>query len=155
MHTHDIAYQSGFVAKRGHGFAKEAIMKTLAVILMLTAVPAYGAGLEKDDHITGKLVAAQVGDIIRNTCNSISARMIVVLGEMLALQNYAVDQGNSEAEIKAFLESPSEKARIKALALDYLAKAGAKDGDVESYCSVGRAEIAAGTMVGQLLRASQ
>lgn len=130
-------------------------MKPLALILLLVAAPAYGAGLEKDAHVTDKLVAAQVGDIIRNTCPSISARMFVVLGEMMSLKNYAFDQGNSEDEIKAFLDSPSEKARIKALALDYLAKAGATQGDPETYCAAGRAEIAAGSMAGQLLRSSQ
>lgn len=130
-------------------------MKPLAVILMLTAAPAFGAGLENDAHVTDKLVAAQVGDIIRNACPSISARMIVVLGEMLSLKNYALGQGNSEDEIKAFLDSASEKARIKALAVDYLAKAGAKEGDAESYCAAGRAEIAAGSTAGQLLRSSK
>ena len=130
-------------------------MKPFALMLLLAASPAFGAGLEKDAHVTEKLVAAQVGDIIRNTCPSISARMFVVLSEGLSLKNYALDQGNTEAEIKAFLAKPSEKARIKGLALDYLAKAGAKEGDPESYCVVGRAEIAAGSTVGQLLRSSK
>ncbi len=130
-------------------------MKSCAVVLLLAAGPAFGAGLEKDAHITEKLVAAQVGDVIRTTCPSISARMFVVLREMLSLQSYALGAGNSESEIKAFLDSPTEKARIKALALDYLTKAGAKEGDAESYCAVGRAEIAAGTVAGELLRSSK
>ena len=129
-------------------------MKAVVVILMLAAAPAFGAGLEKDAHVTEKLVAAQVGDIIRNSCPSISARMLVVMGEMLALQRYASEQGNTDAEIKAFLKNRDEKARIKALALAYLAKAGAKEGDVESYCNVGRAEIAAGSVAGQLLKSA-
>jgi len=152
---HDIAYQRGFVPFLGHGFPKETIMKPFALILLLTAAPAFGAGLEKDAHITEKLVAAQVGDIIRNACPSISARMFVVLAEMLSLQNYALGQGNSKAEIKAFLDSASEKARIKTLAMDHLSKAGAKEGDPQSYCTVGRAEIAAGSTAGQLLRSSE
>lgn len=130
-------------------------MKPYALILLLAAAPAHGAGLGQDAHVTDKLVAAQVGDIIRNTCPSISARMFVVLGEMMSLQSYALEQGNTDAEIKAFLDSPSEKARIKALALDYLVKAGAVEGDEQTYCRVGRAEIAAGSMAGQLLRSSQ
>ncbi len=129
-------------------------MKPLALILMLAATPVFGAGLEKDAHVTDKLVAAQVGDIIRNTCPSISARMFVVLSEGLSLQSYARGQGNTDAEIKAFLNNPTEKARIKALALDYLAKAGAQKDDPQSYCAVGRAEIAAGSTAGQLLRSS-
>ena len=130
-------------------------MKPIALVLMMLSTPAFGAGLEKDAHVTEMLVAAQVGDIIRNTCPSISARMFVVMGEMFSLKSYATAQGNSAAEIKEFLNNKDQKKRIKALALDYLAKAGAKEGDVESYCVAGRAEIAAGTVAGHLLRSSQ
>ena len=42
--------------------------------------------------------------------------------------------------------------RIKAAAKDYLKAAGAVEGDVESYCKVGRNEIAKGTLTGSLLR---
>ena len=130
-------------------------MKPVALVLLMLSTPAFGAGLEKDAHVTEMLVAAQVGDIIRNNCPSISARMFVVLGEMFSLQNYATEKGNSDAEIKAFLDSKAQKDRIKALALTYLAKAGVQEGDDESYCAAGRAEIAAGTVAGSLLRSSQ
>lgn len=130
-------------------------MKPIVLVLLMLSTPAFGAGLEKDAHVTEMLVAAQVGDIIRNTCPSISARMFVVFGEMLSLQRYATGQGNSESEIKAFLADKTQKARIKALALDHLAKAGVIEGDTESYCVAGRAEIAAGTVAGSLLRSSQ
>ena len=78
--------------------------------------------------------------------------MFVVLGELNALEDYARDQGYTEAEVKAFLKDKTEKARIKAAAATYLKKAGAVDGDAETYCVVGRAEIAKGTLAGSLLR---
>ncbi len=135
-------------------FAKETMMKPMiaAVMLMLAAAPAHAAGLETDAHVTEKLVAAQVGDILRNTCPSISARRMVVLSEMFALERHAKAAGNTDAEIRAFLKSKTEKKRIKTLALAYLKKAGAVAGDVDSYCTVGRAEIAAKTTAGKLLR---
>ncbi|NBZ87539.1 DUF5333 domain-containing protein [Stagnihabitans tardus] len=128
---------------------------TLALILSLSAPAFAESKIAADAHVTDVLLAARVGDVIRNTCPSISARMFVVLGAMSDLKAYAIAQGYSEAEVKAFLKDPAEKARIKALAASYLAKAGAKEGDVESYCVAGRAEIAAGTLAGSLLRSSQ
>ena len=136
----------------------EKAMRTAALILTLIAAPALAAPvaaqskIAADAHVTEVLLAARVGDVIRNTCPSISARFLAVYGEMNALKSYARGQGYSEDEVKAFLRDPAEKDRIKALAAAYLAKAGAREGDAESYCVVGRDEIAKGTRAGSLLR---
>lgn len=130
-------------------------MKYLIVILTLWGAPVQAASLPDDPHVTRQLVAAQVGDIIRTTCPTISARVFVVLSEIWALERHAKAAGHTDADIRAFLDSPSEKQRIKALAQAYLQKAGAKTGDVESYCKVGRDEIAKNTVTGSLLRSSQ
>lgn len=111
--------------------------------------------LADEAHINTSLVAAQAGDMVRNTCPTISARMFVVFDKMYALKAYARALGYTETEVKAFLADGSEKARVKALALDYLTTAGVVEGDVESYCRVGRDEIAKGTLMGSLLRSSQ
>lgn len=124
---------------------------TLAVLL--AAGPARALEpLNKEAHINASLVAGQVGDTIRKTCPSISAKMFTVLGKLNALEDYAREKGYTEAEVKAFLKDKTEKARIKALAKDYLKAAGAVDGDAESYCKVGRDEIAKDTLAGSLLR---
>ena len=54
--------------------------------------------------------------------------------------------------VKAFLKDPVEKKRINDLAAAYLKKAGAVEGDAESYCVAGKAEIAKGTLAGSLLK---
>lgn len=131
----------------------------LALILSILAVstPATAASaqsLREDAHVTEMLVAAQVGDILRNTCPQVSARMFVVLPEMFALQSYAKSKGHDDAAIQAFLDSPDEKARIRALADAYLVQAGGVLGDVASYCAVARAEVAAGSVAGRLIRVS-
>ena len=82
---------------------------------------------------------------------SFSARMFVVFDKMMQLRAYAEDQGYTEAEVKAFLKDKVQKARVKEAAMAYLVSQGAVEGDVESYCSVGRAEIAGGTLLGSLL----
>jgi hypothetical protein len=130
-------------------------VKHWTVILILMGAPVHAVSLPDDPHVTRQLVAAQVGDIIRTICPTISARVFVVVSEIWALERHAKAAGHTDADIRAFLDSPSEKQRIKTLALDYLRKAGAKTGDVESYCKVGRDEIANQTVTGSLLRSSQ
>ena len=129
-------------------------------LMMIASVAALlGAGpvlalepLSTEAHINEQLVAGKVGDTIRKTCPSISARMFVVLDKLNALEDYARTKGYAEADVKVFLKDPGEKARIKGLAQAYLKAAGAVEGDVESYCTVGRNEIAKATLVGSLLK---
>lgn len=124
----------------------------LAASLLLATPLLAQDKIAADAHVTEVLLAARVGDVIRNTCPTASARMFTVLAEMSALKSYAIGQGYTEPEVKAFLKDPAEKERIKGLASAYLAKAGAVEGDAESYCKVGRAEVAAGSLTGKLLR---
>ena len=125
---------------------------TLAAFAVLTAPAMAKVPLEDNQHITDSLMAGRVADVIRSTCPSISARMVTAYSKLEDLKKYAIDQGYTEAEVKAFLKDKSQKDRIKALAADYLAKAGAVEGDVESYCVAGRAEIDKGTLAGSMLR---
>lgn len=128
-------------------------LATLTLTAALFAVPAMAKQpLNQNQHITDSLVAGRVADVIRQTCPSISAKMITAYNKLEDLKQYAIDQGYTEPEVKAFLKDGAEKARIKGIAIQYLAKAGAVDGDVESYCVAGRAEIANGTLAGSLLR---
>lgn len=124
----------------------------MGLLLSLGAPAMAQVALNENDHITESLVAAQVGDILRKTCGSISARYVVVYQKMGELEDYARSEGYTEDEVKAFLKNKAEKARIKALAQDYLNKAGVVDGDEESYCKVGRDEIAKETLAGSLLK---
>ena len=129
------------------------LFRSLTMVAVMVASPALALEpLNKEAHINASLVAGQVGDVIRKTCPSISAKMFTVLGKLNALEDYAREKGYTEAEVKAFLKDKTEKKRIKALAMDYLTKAGAVEGNVESFCKVGRDEITKGTLAGSLLR---
>lgn len=123
-----------------------------AALLSLAAPALAREPLGEDPHIVNSLMSGRVADVIRNECSSISAKMFVVMGKLNDLEAYARGKGYTEAEVKAFLKDKTEKDRIKAMAADYLAKAGAVPGDAESYCKVGRDEIAKGTLAGSLLR---
>ncbi|WP_156317313.1 DUF5333 domain-containing protein [Cypionkella psychrotolerans] len=129
------------------------IFRSLTLVAVMAASPALALEpLNKDAHVTESLVAVRVGDTIRNTCPSISAKMFTVLAKWNELKTYLRGKGYTEDEVEAFRKDKTEKARIKGLAADYLKQAGVVDGDVESYCKVGRDEIAKGTLAGSLLR---
>ncbi len=120
-----------------------------------TAAAAQAAvPLAQEPHINEQLMAAAVGDVIRKTCPGISARMVTVYFKAKELEDYARKAGYREDEVKAFLKDKAEKARIKALAADYMAANGVVEGDVASYCALGKAEIRKDSVIGSLLRAN-
>lgn len=130
----------------------------LTLPIALAAVIAGGAGatalepLGQNKYITDRLVAARVADRIRKTCpEEIGARMVYAFGQAYALQSWAIDQGYPRAEIKRFLKDKTEKQAIYARAEDYLAANGAAEDDVAGFCTLGKKEIAAGTIAGSLI----
>lgn len=151
--------QAARMRAKGNGtMLKSRFTSVVAAVLIAAALPAVAEGkvpLAEEGHINEQLVAAAAGDILRQTCPSISARMLVVLVKMQQLESYARSEGYTRDEVTLFLKNKAEKARVKAAAKEYLAAAGAVEGDVESYCAAGRAEISQGTLVGSLLRSSQ
>jgi Family of unknown function (DUF5333) len=124
--------------------------------MMAVASPALAlVPLPEEAHINDSLRAGRIGDVIRKTCPTISARMFTVLGKIEDLKRYALEQGYTRDEVEAFLKDRTQKDRLKAEAATYLAEAGAVAGDAESYCRVGRDEIAKGSLIGELLRSSE
>lgn len=137
----------GRLRMRGAGKALAA-----AMIASLLAVPALALEpLAKEKHINDRLIAARIADRIRRTCPSINARMFYAFGEARKLKRYAEAKGYSAAQIDAFLDDKAEKARIYAVAEEYLTRKGAKKDDPDSFCAIGRQEIARKTIIGSLL----
>ena len=89
---------------------------------------------------------------ISQQCDSISARLLRGFGYLQSLRRHARDLGYSEAEIEAYINNDAEKDRLEGIARAQLARLGAVPGEKDSYCAVGRAQIAANTRVGWLLR---
>ena len=133
------------------GLTVKALLSAGALALS-TQMASAQVSLSKEPHINEQLMAAAVGDVIRNTCPSISARMVTVYFKVKELEKYARKAGYQEDEVKAFLKDKSQKARIKGMAADYMAANGAVAGDVESYCTLGRAEMAKGSLIGELIK---
>ncbi|WP_146010369.1 DUF5333 domain-containing protein [Acidimangrovimonas sediminis] len=107
--------------------------------------------LTKNAHVMESLTQARIADVIRHQCPSISGRTITAFFKAEQLKSYALQQGYSGDQIKAFLKDPAAKAEIHARADKALAAKGVTPGDAQSYCKVGKAEIASGTLAGSLL----
>lgn len=135
---------------------KQHILTLGFAAVMAAVTPAMALEpLQDETHINDSLRAGRIGDVIRKTCPTVSARMFVVLGKIEDLKRYALDKGYTRDEVEEFIKDRDQKNRLKAEADAYLAAAGAVEGDPESYCKVGRDEIAKGSMIGELLRSSQ
>ena len=89
---------------------------------------------------------------ISEKCSSIDARLFRGLGFLNSLRSHAEDLGYSDAQIDAYINDEDEKDRLERIGRAQLAQLGVIEGDEASYCAVGRAQIAANTRVGWLLR---
>lgn len=134
-------------------YVRNTMTAALTVFAMTAANAAALTPLSKQAHINHSLMSGVAADTIRKVCPSISARMVVAWSKLNGLKSYAEDKGYEETAVRAFLKDPTEKARVKAMAADFLKSHGAVVGDTESYCAVGREEIAKKSLIGQMLRA--
>ncbi|MCF3972430.1 DUF5333 domain-containing protein [Paracoccus salsus] len=134
--------------------ARNRMVAALAATMTLAATPAAALEpLAQERYINDRLVAARIADRIRRECPTIDGRIVYAFMQARELKSYARGKGYSEAEIEAFLDSRADKDRIYAVAEKYMAGKGVVAGDAESYCRLGRDEIARNTVTGSLLSA--
>ncbi|THD82833.1 hypothetical protein E7811_11780 [Aliigemmobacter aestuarii] len=132
--------------------------KTLLAVAFFAglAAPAMPARalepINRNQAIVQPLLQGFIADRIADECPSIEPRKIKAKMQALDLANQALKMGYTRKEIEAFVKDKDEKARGKAEALAYLIDKGAIVGQPETFCRVGEAEIAAGSLAGQLLR---
>lgn len=126
----------------------------LCTLMGMSSGMAQAQGLRDVKPINDGLAAVVIADEIRKACTKMSPRILRALSYIRSLESHAKALGYSDQEIEDFVDSKVEQARVKAMALDYLAKAGAKENDAETYCKIGRDEIAKRSIIGALLRAN-
>jgi hypothetical protein len=127
-------------------------LAALAVAAVLAGGPAPASALpplSENDYVVERLLAGRVADRIRTLCPDISPRLIRAYMELRALKKWAVGQGYAAEEIDAFVKDGAAKAALKAKAENYLAANNATAAD--GACALGRAEIAKGSLIGNLL----
>jgi len=122
-------------------------------VSVLAGAAAAKPPLREVAEIENVIFSAAVGKEISDICDSISARKLKALGKAWTLRSRANELGYTDAEIKEYVESKAEKARMRAKGEAYLKAQGAIYGQPETFCAVGRAEIAKNSAIGALLRA--
>lgn len=149
----DRSYVAG-ICNKGNAMTGNMLAALTAAMMAVAALATPAAALEplsQERYINDRLIAARIADRIRRECPSIDARLIYAYSQARALERYALDKGYSRQQVDAFLDSKADRKRIYAVAEDYMARNGVRDGDAESYCRLGRQEIANGTVTGSLL----
>jgi len=130
------------------------MMRPLIAAALLAATPAAALEpLSQNSYVNERLVQARVADVLRRGCPSIDARLVRAFREARALKRHALDQGYTEAQIDAFLDSREERQRIYAQADRYMRENGVVNGQPDTFCRLGRDEIARQTIAGSLLSA--
>ncbi|MCF2903434.1 DUF5333 domain-containing protein [Octadecabacter sp. CECT 8868] len=132
-------------------------MKTKTTWLMAATVAmAMGstatANPRNVEYVTEGLIAAGMAVELGDYCGSVDVRLIRGLNFLQGLKRHLDDLGYTDAEIEQYIDNDVEKERLEGIARQRLADLGVRPGDSASYCTVARAQMAAGTQVGRLLR---
>lgn len=124
-----------------------------ALILLGLATPVLAKPPLRDvAEIDNGLMAIAIADEIRKECDDIKPRMIRALSQLNTLKGKAEAMGYSDEEIDDYVNSKSEKARMRQKAEDWLAGQGVDAKDTRALCAFGKADIARGGPVGTFLR---
>ena len=84
----------------------------IVVAAVMIALPAFALGpINQEQRINDTLRSGFIAEAISDTCPTMQPRKLRALTELLKLRDYALSQGYSAAEVRAFVESKSEKAR--------------------------------------------
>ena len=126
-------------------------------LLICTAAPAVAAQskppLGDVPEIDGTLFVVAVANEVGRKCDTISGRRLKGYNMLFKLRSRANELGYSDAEIRAFVESDIEKAKMRARGEKYLESKGVDVDKPETFCAFGRAEIAKSSAIGALLKA--
>lgn len=119
----------------------------------MTATPAMAKPplrnvAEIDDNMLWVALAIEISD----RCDSIAPRTLKGLAFLSDLQGRAKSLGYSSDEIKAYVKSGEEKARIRARGESYVRAKGLDPKNNQDLCTLGRDEMSKSSQIGVLLR---
>jgi len=140
---------------KGQDMAQRRALKAVRISIAV-AIAACGTGARAElrdvAQVSEGLIAAAIAYEIGDKCGPLDVRLMRGLTFLNGLKSHAVSLGYSDAEIDAYIDDAAEQDRLEAVARQRLRDLGAVEGDAESYCGAGRAQIAAGSQIGQFLR---
>ena len=130
------------------------MLKAGAFALCCVPAPVSAAkGLAQEAALNEGLIAISMANVIRKTCPGISARMLKAWFYIKTLETEVQSLGYSAQVVTAFVKDPMEKKRILSIAQERLADHGVIPEQPATYCTLGLAEIEAGSAIGKLLKA--
>jgi hypothetical protein len=128
---------------------------TAGAVALVLALPAIAAGKpnlrdlpEIDDSMLWVALAIEISD----RCPTIEARTMRGLNYLWSIRSRAQALGYSTSEIKTYVDSDAEKARMRARGEAYVRAQGLNPTKVADLCKLGQAEIAKGSQIGAFLR---
>ncbi|MCG3266497.1 DUF5333 domain-containing protein [Yoonia sp. I 8.24] len=128
------------------------IIAAAAVVCGLAGNLSAQTALRDQPDVRDGIIYVGMAYEISEQCNDIRARTFRGINFLQSLKRRAAELGYSDAEIDAYVGDRAEKRRLEDIARAQLALLGVVADDPETYCAVGRAQIAANTRVGWLLR---
>ncbi len=133
----------------------------IVVFTAILAVPSFAesklSGQERsgkfwtDDRIYTDLFHAGIASELKDRCANIHVRHIRGMIFLQSLYTYARRQGHSLQEIRVFLKSEEEKARLRVWATTALKTQNVDVEDTAGFCAYGINEIDKNTKIGRLL----
>jgi hypothetical protein len=150
-----LSLKNAGLSVRYRGIEMKKRIAALMVLLASVSIAgnlSAGSSLKNEAAVRDGIIDVGMAYEIAQQCGSIRARTLRGITYLQSLRGTARELGYSDAEIDAYIDDRAEKRRLEGLARDQLAALGAVSGDAESYCAVGRAQMAANTRVGWLLR---
>ena len=123
-----------------------------ALSLSAGAALANDTPLRDQSGVSERLITAAIAYELGRVCDDVDVRLIRGLAYLNGIKSYARELGYSNSEIDAYVDDKVEKKRLEGIARERLAAMGATKDDEPSHCTVARAEMAAGTQIGLLLR---
>ena len=115
----------------------------------LLAKPPLRSVAEIEEPLFAVAVAKEVAD----HCDSLAARFWKGVAELRRLRARANELGYSDQEIRVYIGSDIEKARMRAKGEALFKSQGVSYDKPETFCAFGRAEIKKNSAIGVLLRA--
>ena len=131
---------------------KHILILTLGLTIGALPARANEVPLKEVEYVSEGIIATGIAYEIGRVCPSLTARVLAGLFFLYELQSHAYDLGYSKSEVDGYINDKDEKLRLEAIARERLAVMGAVVDQPETYCRVGRQEIALESQIGKLLR---
>lgn len=131
---------------------KQKATTTALILALTTGMATAKTPLREVPEIDRPMFSVAMAIEISDKCDSIRARTLKGLAFLNDLRGKAKNMGYSDAEIKAYVRSDAEKARMREIGGKYMRSKGLNPDAAEDLCKLGQMEMAANSRIGSFLR---